>query len=302
MVSWKRPLYKETWPIDREAGQRPDGWSGWPDGKKFALILTHDVETTKGHDNCRKLMALEKRLGMYSSFNFVPERYTVSAELRRHITNNGFEVSVHGLYHDGKLYRSRAKFQRRALKINKYLNEWGAVGFSSPSMQNNLEWTHDLNITYDSSTFDTDPFEPQNENVGTIFPFYVPNSSGSSGYVELPSTLPQDFTLFILMKEKGISVWKEKLEWIVERGGMVLLIAHPDYMNFEKRRCRNDEYPAELYIEFLNHIKDNYTNQYWNPLPMDLARFWKKGVKNKAEISTLNRPMEMPITNKGGNL
>jgi len=24
------------------------GWSGWPDGKKFALVLTHDVEGPEG--------------------------------------------------------------------------------------------------------------------------------------------------------------------------------------------------------------------------------------------------------------
>jgi hypothetical protein len=47
------------------------------------------------------------------------------------------------------------------------------------------------------------------------------------GYVELPYPLPQDFTLFTVMREKDIDIWKKKLDWIVEKGGMALLITHP---------------------------------------------------------------------------
>ena len=275
IVSRKRSLHKETWPIDEKAGKPPEGWTGWPDGKRFALVLSHDVETEKGQDNCRRLMQLEEDLGLHSSFNFVPERYRVSPKLRHHIASKGFEVGVHGLKHDGKLYRSKKTFQTRALKINGYLKEWQSVGFHSPSMQNNLEWTHDLNIEYDSSTFDTDPFEPQNEGIGSIFPFWVKNKSNGEGYVELPFTLPQDFTLFVLLKEEDISIWKQKLKWIARHGGMAFVITHPDYMNFEKRKCKTDEYSVELYEGLLNHIKSHYKNQYWNPLPMEMARFWR---------------------------
>ena len=39
---------RDIWPIDKNAGKPPEGWTGWPDGKKFALVLTHDVETAEG--------------------------------------------------------------------------------------------------------------------------------------------------------------------------------------------------------------------------------------------------------------
>ena len=68
---------------------------------------------------------------------------------------------------------------------------------------NNNVWLHELKIEYDSSTFDTDPFEPQPEPVTTIFPFVVmKHPEVLSSYVEIPYTLPQDFTLYVLMKEK----------------------------------------------------------------------------------------------------
>jgi len=44
----------------------------WPNGKKFALVLTHDVETAEGLDKCYQLAEIEERLGFRSSFSFVP--------------------------------------------------------------------------------------------------------------------------------------------------------------------------------------------------------------------------------------
>ena len=64
------------------------------------------------------------------------------------------------------------------------------MGFRTPTMFHHLEWTGELDIEYDSSTFDTDPFEPQPDGVGTIFPFWVPAKV-------LPSSIldPQSSTL-----------------------------------------------------------------------------------------------------------
>ena len=165
--------HKNVWPILPGSEQKPNNWVGWPDGKDFALVLTHDVEWRKGHDKCRQLLEMEKKLGFKSSFNLVPERYKVDKELRDFIVNEGFEVGVHGLKHDGKLFRSRKIFSERAIKINQYLKEWNSVGFRAPAVHHKLDWIAELNIEYDLSTFDTDPFEPQPDGVGTIFPFII---------------------------------------------------------------------------------------------------------------------------------
>ncbi|OQX94400.1 hypothetical protein B6I21_09510, partial [candidate division KSB1 bacterium 4572_119] len=266
---------RDTWPINYSAGTKPTNWTGWPGGKKFALLLTHDVETSVGHKKCIDLLKIEKKLGFYSSFNFVPERYEVSSACRKDLIEQGYEVGVHGLKHDGKLYKSRKIFNSRAIKINHYLEDWQAVGFRSPAMHHNLEWLLDLNLNYDASTFDTDPFEPQSDGVNTIFPFEVKDSVSDKSYIELPYTLVQDFTLFISLQEKSINIWKIKLDWIVKNGGMALLNTHPDYMNFDKKKTRIDEYPVQLYIDFLNYVKSNYKDQYWNVLPKQLAEFWQ---------------------------
>ena len=282
VIKRKRVQYADIWPIDELSKKSHDPSSAWPNNKKFALVLTHDVDTKRGQEKCLSLVELEKQLGFRSSFNFVPERYRVDPGLRHNLTDKGFEVGVHGLNHDGKLYESRKTFQRRAVKINEYLKEWNAVGFRSPSMHHNLKWIHDLDIEYDASTFDTDPFEPQSDGVSTIFPFWVSKGDSDNGYVELPYTLPQDFTLFVLMREKNIDIWKQKLDWIAEHGGMALVNTHPDYMNFHGGKLGIEEYPADYYREFLKYVKDKYEGQYWHVLPRDMARFWKKDVMKLA--------------------
>lgn len=266
--------YRNIWPIDERAAPSPSGWPGWPEGKRFALILTHDVETARGVERCHTLANLEESLGFRSSFNFVPERYKVPAYLRHDLANKGFEIGVHDLNHDGKLYDSWNIFEERAEKINKYLEVWESVGFRSASMLHNLEWLHKLNIKYDASTFDTDPFEPQSDGMCTIFPFWKVMNSTNEGYLEIPYTLPQDFTLFILMKEKNIQIWKNKLDWIVKRGGMALLNTHPDYMNFDDNKMSEEEYPVEHYEEFIKYIKKVHEKYCWHVLPKDLANWW----------------------------
>ena len=46
LVRRKREQCRDIWPIDESAGKPPAGWSGLPDGKKFALVLTHFVSDT----------------------------------------------------------------------------------------------------------------------------------------------------------------------------------------------------------------------------------------------------------------
>jgi len=275
LVAWKRKSFTDTWPIDNEASRQPENWKGWPDNKLFAVVLTHDVDTAKGQEKCLQLLELEKERNYCSSFNFVPRKYNVSPELRQTLVEEGFEVGVHGLYHDGKYFESREMFRRRADLINGYLKDWGAVGYRSPSMLHNLEWIGDLAIEYDASTFDTDPFEPQSDGVRSIFPFYVEYANGRGKYVELPYTLPQDFTVFVLMKEHTIDIWKKKLAWICEKGGMALINTHPDYMNFNGSKLAQEEYPARLYAEFLEHVASKYKGLYWHALPKDVARYFR---------------------------
>jgi hypothetical protein len=272
---------KDRWPIYEPAGRAPEGWPGWPDGYEFAFVLTHDVETQVGVDRVQRLAELEMECGFRSSFNFVPEgEYVVPADLRTWLTDRGFEVGVHDLHHDGNLYSSKRSFEDKAKRINHHLQDWGAVGFRSGFMLHNLEWAHGLNVLYEASTFDTDPFEPQPDGAHTIFPFWVPAPNGNGhprdGYVELPYTLPQDSTVFIHLGHRSIDLWRSKLEWIVGKGGMALVIVHPDYTNFEAGGLDRCEFPVSLYREFLHFVRQEFASRFWHALPKEVAHFCRK--------------------------
>lgn len=276
------PSHSHIWPIDPNSNYPPENWKGWPDGKKFALVITHDIDTPEGHDHCMKLVEIEKQYGFRSSFNFVAEGYKISDRLIKDLKSAGCEIGSHSIKHKNP-FKSPEKFPVLASQINRYLKEWDAVGFRSPSMYHNMTLLHHLNIEYDASTFDTDPFEPQPDGVGTIFPFWVKDRNNHKGYVELPYTLPQDFLLFILLQQKNIDIWKKKLDWIAENGGMALFITHPDYMNFNNKP-RYGKYPSNYYEEFLSYIKTKYEGQYWHVLPKDMARFWAANYKRETNL------------------
>jgi uncharacterized protein len=300
----------------------PADWCGWPEGKQFAVVLTHDVERQIGVDRCPELMEMELALGFRSSLNFIPEgSYHTPRKLRGELVQNGFEVGVHDLKHNGRLYRSRSEFHSKAQRINSYLRDWDAVGFRSGFMLHNLDWLHDLEIEYDASTFDTDPFEPQPEGRHTIFPFWIPrpplssfhSSNGtasiaecslacglgepSAGYVELPYTLPQDSTLFLLLRERSIAIWTRKVDWVAAHGGMVLLDTHPDYMALGHGPATRHEYPASFYFQLLDYIRSKYEGQYWHGLPREAAKWVRTGGSQRE----LSRPERQPYARRGPN-
>lgn len=285
----KRSQVGDIWPIDDRASRAPTGWPGWPNGNKFAFVLTHDVEGPSGLNKCQQLADLELKMGVRSCFNFIPEGpYTVPRALRSSLVSQGFEVGVHDLQHDGKLFRSRSDFERKAVRINRYIHDWKAVGFRSGFMLRNLAWLHDLDICYDSSTFDTDPFEPQSEGAGTIFPFWLPTPSGDrrsadtishsgegNGYIELPYTLPQDSTLFLVLRESSPDIWIRKLDWVAQHGGMALVNVHPDYLRFDERESQRT-YPSSHFISLIEHLRRRYSGQYWQALPGEVAQYAAK--------------------------
>lgn len=234
-------------------------------------------------------------LGFRSSFNFVPEGvYETSDELRAFLRLHGFEVGIHDLHHDGKLYRSHRTFREAVPKINRYLKEWNASGFRSGFMRHNLEWIKQLDIRYDASTFDYDPFEPQPDGMNTIFPFWVDRRDGT-GYVELPYTLVQDSTLFLVLREKTNAIWKQKLDWVAENGGMAFVIVHPDYIAFDGRPT-STEYSVSLYRDFLAYASARYGTSAWHATPEEVADYVRELVQRQAECPIIPRTDATPAT------
>ena len=174
---WDR-LPFPNWPVDRtvdqifeqtmllslraqSVDQIPFVWF-WPEGATSCAIMTHDVETVFGARSCPDLMDLDDAFGIKASFQIVPEqRYEVTDEFLDSVRQRGFEVVVHDLNHDGRLFRDKDQFLRRAPKINSHKERLGASGFRAAVLYRRQQWFDALDFSYDMSVPNVAHLDPQ---------------------------------------------------------------------------------------------------------------------------------------------
>jgi len=279
-----------AWPVDatvdrihqkllamslRAQGQKqtPFIWF-WPEGFSSCAIMTHDVEEESGRDFCTRLMDLDESFGIRSSFQIVPEnRYSVSKSFLDSITSRSFEVNVHDLEHDGRLYADRGEFLRRARRISDYAREFGAQGFRSGIMYRNADWFAAFEFSYDMSLPNVAHLDPQRGGCCTVMPFSI------GRIVELPVTCTQDYTLFQILGDYSIDLWKKQIALVQENHGLISFIVHPDYIIEQRAR---DTYKTLL--EFLAGLREK--DRVWTTLPRDVANWWRQ--RSKMELVSQN--------------
>jgi hypothetical protein len=236
----------------------------WPDGSRACVIMTHDVETLSGRDFCSALMDLDDSFGIKSSFQIVPEsRYPVPEDFLSRIHGRGFEVNIHDINHDGRLYSTREEFMRRARRINEYARKFGAAGFRSGSLHRNLEWYGAYEFSYDMSVPNVAHLEVQRGGCCTVMPYFIEK------ILEVPLTTSQDYSLFYILGENSIETWKRQLELIFEKYGLASFNVHPDYLVQERAR---EGYKSLL--QYLSHIR--FEKKTWMTLPGEVDRWWRK--------------------------
>jgi hypothetical protein len=235
----------------------------WPEGAPSCAIVTHDVETTVGLDRCNWLMDLDESYGIKASFQLIPEeRYGVSSSFMEGMRRRGFEINVHDLNHDGLLFSSRDEFLRRAKRINEYSREFGARGFRSGALYRQADWYDGLEFAYDMSIPNAGHLEIQRGGCCTVMPYFVGHM------VELPLTTTQDYSLFHVLRDFSHDVWKNQIEAVMSRHGLMSFIAHPDYLGSP---VAQRAYRALL--DHLAHLRD--AKSCWLPLPGEVERWWR---------------------------
>ena len=241
----------------------------WPDGASSAAIMTHDVETDVGRDFCKTLMDVNDHFGIKASFQVVPEkRYTVSTEFLRSIRERGFEVAVHDLNHDGHLYRDRGQFIERAAKINSYGKEYGSDGFRAGLLYRRQLWYDELDFSYDMSVPNVAHLDPQRGGCCTVMPYFL------GQILEIPVTMTQDYTLFHILNDYSIELWKRQADLIMEQHGLLSFIVHPDYIIKPRERS--------IYEKLLGHlVRLKEEKNLWITTPGEVNRWWRQRAEMK---------------------
>jgi len=235
----------------------------WPDGAPNCLIMTHDVETRAGRDLSSQLMNIDEAYGVRASFQVIPEnRYEVPEEYVNEIRSRGFEFNIHDLNHDGNLYQKREEFLRRAKKINEYGDRYKARGFRAGAMYRKLDWYDVYEFSYDMSLASVAHLEPKRGGCCTVFPFFV------GKILELPLTTSQDYSILHILGDSSIELWKEQLDLIRQKNGLMSFIVHPDYL--KSRRAR------KMYEMLLNFLREMINiEKVWMALPGEVDRWWR---------------------------
>jgi hypothetical protein len=236
----------------------------WPEGYSSCAAMTHDVETQKGLNFCSALMDINDSFGIKSSFQIIPEdRYSATPEQLDEIKSRGFEVCVHDLNHDGHLFRDRDQFFQRAAKINEYGKKFGAEGFRSAILYRKQDWYHALEFAYDMSVPNVAHLDPQRGGCCTVMPYFL------NGILEIPVTTIQDYSLFHILNDYSISIWKQQTSIISAKRGLMSFIVHPDYIMTSREQS--------VYKELLGHLaRMRDEDGVWITTPGEINHWWRQ--------------------------
>ena len=258
--------------------QMPNLWpteTGGTAQADYALVLTHDVETAEGMRLIPEIAKIEEDLGFRSSWHLVPYKYKIDRGFVNDLKARGHEIGIHGYNHDGRLFCSKSTFDRRLPLINDAIRDYNCVGFRTPMVHRNLHWMQGLDVDYDASVFDEDPFQAMPGGVQNLWPFLC------GKFVELPYTLPQDHTLLVTLGETTDRIWREKLAWIRSLHGMALMITHPDYLETSTKR--------DVYRSFLEHI--HQSGGYHAFLPREISQWTRSQFAQGSQACTVSEAM-----------
>src|SRR5205823_1135691 len=161
-----------------------------------------------------ELADVEEAYGFRSSFNLVRADYPIDDGILRELRARGFEIGLHGLHHDRSLFASRDAFEQQLPQLAEAARHLEAEGFRSPSTHRVVEWLPELPVSYDCSVPHSDPYEPQPGGCCSLWPFFL------GSLVELPYTLPQDHTLFTLLRAGSVDLWLSQVDAIEQRFGL----------------------------------------------------------------------------------
>lgn len=251
-------LILETSGVDRV----PFIWF-WPEGAPNCVIMTHDVETQIGRDTTFDLIDLNDKHRIPAAFQVIPEgRYTVPEEYVRGIRERGCEFNIHDFNHDGNLYAERTEFERRAAAINSYARRYQARGFRAGAMYRNQDWYDLFDFSYDMSVPNVAHLEAMRGGCCTVMPYFI------GKILELPLTTTEDYSLFHMLNDWSIDLWKRQLGLIRGRNGLMSFIAHPDYLLEQKTR--------RVYETLLGYLREMIDREgMWAALPGDVDRWWR---------------------------
>jgi hypothetical protein len=129
-------------------------------------------------------------------------------------------------------------------------------------MYRKQDWFGALEFAYDMSVPNAAHLEPQRGGCCTVMPYF------NGALLELPLTTAQDYSLFHILNDYSISLWKLQSDLILEKHGLISFITHPDYLTAPRAR--------RVYQKLLAYLRELREERgVWFALPGDVERWWR---------------------------
>ncbi|MFP8877952.1 MAG: hypothetical protein VCE43_00020 [Myxococcota bacterium] len=255
-------------------GQQPEICDLWPEGRRAAVTITHDVDTgwiflRRNHGQFRQILDAETSLGFRGGW-FIPAAFYHRGRhgaAVRELVQAGHELGSHGWNHDAKLRYQSARRQRRRLgRIAGRFAPRCVEGMRTPWYSRCSQLFEQLasHFRYDSSVPNASGIFSTGSNSGccTVFPYRAVD-----GLVELPLTLPPDD---VVDPAAGYALERQATDAIVERGGVVVVILHP-----QPHQSANPEGIAH-FTSFLRWLQSTHGQQLWSATPAEIVNRYCK--------------------------
>ena len=265
-----------AWPVEssvefvrhlwRHVRGRDGAGFAWPEGKRFALVLTHDVDSAGGLQRAAEIAEEETRRGLRSCWYVVGADEPLDDDALAALRAGGHEIGLHDAHHDNRgPFLGPAELGRRLDEVGDLVRRHEIRGYRSPTLLRTDAMYEALSgrFAYDSSMPDTGLL-PQRNGCATVFPL------AWGGVPVVPLTLPSDGQLISLglSGEEIFARWVEKAEWVARVGGVAMILTHPE-PGFSA-----EPEPRAAYLRFLDWAAAR--DDAWHTLPAELAEWWAR--------------------------
>ena len=223
-----RTLVEERW------GRSVDPM--WPGGKRFAVIVSGDIDTdyclktARALDGCRAAL---DTAGMRAAWMVVGKLAAAGRMVLDELHRQGHEIGYHGLHHDHRLaFLPPDRMAARMRGAQGLVQRYGATGFRSPNYlrTDELYRAVDSVLSYDMSMHDAvaraSGLSPRQEGCATCFPFRI----AGTGLTEIPITVPEDWDLELsgCTADQACDHQMAAITRLRERGGVAHVCIHPE--------------------------------------------------------------------------
>ena len=183
--------------------------------------------------------------------------------------SRGFEVNIHDLKHDGRLFADHG-----GVPAPSEMHQQLRAGIRRPRIRSgilyrNADWFDAFEFSYDMSCPNVAHLDPQRGGCCTAMPFFI------GKIIEFPLICTQDYTLFQILGDYPIDLWKRKIALLREQHGLISVIVHPDYIREQRAQ--------DTYKALLGHLAGmRAEGSIWTALPRDVANWWRE--RSKMEL------------------